>query len=198
MKKSLIEQSKMDRVLQKHMVKLVCKNTTGEECGVFNGFFYNDFEPYIVSTANIIGFEGANQYVAILFDNNCFSEKNEVVLEVVKINSAIGVVVFRSNKNIPHLPCSQSVVVGTSHSVFMVGFKIHSCCSDGQLIFNEGRVTHVNVDGTFVINVNIDGVFSGAPIFNTNGYFVGMVKSGDALQTVCISAISIQNVLHHL
>lgn len=64
------------------------------------------------------------------------------------------------------------------------------------MVFYEGRVTHVNVDGIFVINVNIDGFFSGAPIFNTDGYFVCMVKSGDALQTVCIGAISIHNIIH--
>jgi len=176
-----------------YVVKLVCKDAAGGECGFFNGFFYHDFEPYIVTTAHIIGFEGANQYVAMLFDGTCLSE--QIVLEVVKSNPAMDVAVFRSAARLPHPPCSQAAVVGISDTVYVVGFKARP---EAQLMFNEGRVTHVSVDGTFTTSAYADAGFSGAPVFNMDGYFVGMVKSGDGrviLQPVCVGAISIHGAL---
>lgn len=176
-----------------YVVKLVCKDASGRECGFFNGFFYHDSEPYIVTTAHIIGFEGANQYVAMLFDGTHLSE--QIVLEVVKNNFAMDVAVFRSAARLPHPPCSQAVLVGIAHTVYVVGFKART---DAQLTFNEGRVTHASVDGTFTISAYADAGFSGAPVFNMDGYFVGMVKGSEGqviLQPVCVGAISINSAL---
>jgi len=173
-----------------YVVKIVCKNAASEECGFFNGFFYHDTEPYIITTAHIIGFEGASQYLMMLFDGTRLSE--EYAMEVVKCNFALDVAVFRCVTRLPHPPSSKAAVVGISHMVLAVGH------SDAQLTFNEGKVTHLSFDGTFSVSTYADAVFSGAPIFNMDGYFVGMVKSGEGTyikQPVCVGATKIHNAL---
>eukprot|EP00983_Pelagomonas_calceolata_P045197 1139615-Pelagomonas_calceolata.AAC.1 len=176
-----------------YVVKIVCKNAAGEECGFFNGFFYHDTEPYIITTARIIGFEGACQYTMMLFDGTKLSK--EYAREVVKCNFALDVAVFRCVIRLPHPPSSKAAVVGISHTVFVVGFEGHS---DAQLTFNEGRVTHMSFDGTFSTSAYADAGVSGAPVFNMDGYFVGMVKSGEVTyikQPVCVGATSIHAAL---
>jgi len=68
--------------------------------------------------------------------------------------------------------------------------------SDARPTFREGKVTHVSFDGTFSMGAPVGAGFSGAPVFNLDSFFVGMVGSGQEgarLQPVCAGASKV----HH-
>jgi len=182
-----------------YVVKIECKNAAGKVCGFFNGFFYHDVEPYIITTGHIIGFEGANQYVLMLFDG----QSQQIALKVIKCDSAADVAVFCCEKRLPHPLSSRAAPVNIADTVYVVGFR---GSSDAQLTFNEGKVAVVSFDGTFLTSMYADEGFSGAPVFNMDCQFVGMVntrtmmhtKSGEGQaikQVLCVGAPIIHYVL---
>lgn len=177
-----------------HVVKLVAKDANGTACGFFNGFFYHDTEPLIITTGHFVGFNGAMQYVLTLFDGTILSQEHALIL--VKRSLFTDVAVFKCEQRLPHPPISSSIRASEAQRVVIVGFKGRS---DPQLTFNDGSVSHVSeFAGTFTTSAYADKGFSGAPVFSMDGYFVGMVKGGegeDIRQPVCISATAIHFAL---
>jgi S1-C subfamily serine protease len=176
-----------------YVVKIECKNAAGEVCSFFNGFFYHDVEPYIITAGHIIGFKGANQYALMLFDGTNLSE--QFALKVLKFDYAADVAVFRCEERLPHPLSSRAAPVSIADTVYVVGFR---GSSDAQLTLNEGKVALVSFDSTFLTSAYADEGFSGAPVFNMDGQFVGMVKSGEGQaikQVLCVGAPIIHDVL---
>lgn len=158
------------------------------ECGFFNGFFYTNKGPLILTHGHIDGFAGATLYHALLHPGTRMEERLD--LELVKAGSSTGpqtnngtpfnghdpdLVLLRASKQLADPPRPFAAQVTTGDIVFVIGYKGKN---KAQLTFDQGLVAYRGMNEMLVTCYADDG-FSGCPIFNSNGFFAGMVLGFD-------------------
>jgi len=207
--KHLENRRKMVFEISKHLVvKIVCVKPAADGIlrtrAFFNGFYYHEAEPLIITVGHIDGFAGATRYFAMFPDGT----HRELIIK--KSGQPIGE--CRTRDDIPfwghnpdvaimeyiqppaHNSYARAATACVGDTVFVIGFK---GCEDAQLVFSEGTVSTSVIDG-MTITGYADNGFSGSPIFNADGFVVGMVMGGEGhtiLQVNVVPALTIQQLL---
>jgi hypothetical protein len=193
-----------------YVVKLVaCKPglTDGDppvECGFFNGFFYTNEAPLILSCGHIDGFDGATSYHALMYHGTPFEQRLD--LQLVKVGHPTGaqktdngipfnghspdLVLLRASIQLARPPRPFASQVTTGDTIFIVGFKGKS---EPQLTFDQGIVAHRGMQDMLVTGYADNG-FSGCPIFSFDGFFAGMVLGYDGKTVKHTLAVSAQTI----
>lgn len=166
-----------------YVVKIICFTDDDKQCGFFNGFFYHDTAPYILTCGHIVRFEGATKYKALLFHGTSMEQQLDLQLtkhgqEVKHMQFVPDVAVFTYSCGQPlHPPRPFAATATVGDTVYVAGFK---GCDEPQLVFSEGMVSYSGMGG-MTITTYADNGFSGCPVFNMDGFIVGMVAGGDGL-----------------
>ncbi len=214
--------SKYQEVRRKHVheavrnlvVKVICLDSGNNCVGFFNGFFYHDTEPLLITSGHIVEWNGATEYAAVFYQGTA-SEERVSLGKPIKVGAAAGmkntpqgvaymarepdVAVFRISQQPPHPHRVAAAVAAVGDDVYSVGFK---GVSEAALVFSEGIVTSLGLAG-MSISAYADEGFSGAPVFNGDGRLVGMVQgiNGDSTRTLQVNTVpslTIHNFLKHV
>eukprot|EP00955_Chlamydomonas_euryale_P100183 365266-Chlamydomonas_euryale.AAC.3 len=171
-----------------YVVKLECLKDN-KVVGFFNGFMYHDL-PLILTSGHIDCYAGATNYFALFYEGTALQQKVE--LKPLKFGQPAGVqqtfdgipynahdpdlALFESSHNPVHgcrpFGAGQPSVGAT---VFIIGFKDKE---EPQLSISEGHVSYVGIS-CFHVAAYADNGYSGSPVFNADGYVIGMVMAGD-------------------
>lgn len=172
------------------VVKIICFTDDDKQCGFFNGFFYHDTEPYILTCGHSVRFGGATKYKALLPDGN-----NDLVdIQLTKQWHVVAVFTFSYGLN--RCPFATTAAIGDI--VFVVGF---GGCDERQPMLVQGIVSYDGMRGMTIVvcndnnndaNDNNDDngfstgcpLFPGCPLFNVDGFIVGMVVGEDLRGTL--------------
>lgn len=199
-----------------HVVKLVCQRVDSqgalEDCGFFNGFLYHDKEPLILTTKHILGFGGAVKYIAKYYDGTVLqgeaecslrkaSDFEDVLLLTARWRHAHAEGEGEREEREGHLCCptcdnvsprtprplARVCCVGDIAYVVSFGGR-----GEHQLSFTDGMVDFVGLREITVKEAcatsHADNMFSGCPVFDMDGFLIGMVCStkGDQNQTMVV------------
>ena len=195
------------------VVKLLCyrdENGVEQLCGFFNGFFYHDSEPLILTSGHILNYNGATKYVASLMHGTAMQQ--QVTLEFVKAGNHAGcfskqgrdgtgtdilfemrtpdIAVFKSPFQLPHVPHPCATVATVGEAALSVGFK---GIPEEVLMIDEGVVSSMGMAGMTITTYADDG-FSGCPVLNADGMFIGMVQGGDGQTIQQVNTIPAQTI----
>jgi hypothetical protein len=197
-------------VVKHQVVKIVCSDGNGDCVGFFNAFFYLDTEPLLLTAGHIVGWNGATVYTAVL-QQRTESELCVQLGQPIKVGAEAGmqhtaqgvafmsrqpdIAVFRCPQQPPVPPrCSAALIAATGDDFYSVGYK---GVDEAQLVFSEGTITSVGLSG-MVLSGCIDESFSGAPVFNSDGYLVGMVQGGDGTAIMQVNMVPTYTIHHFL
>jgi hypothetical protein len=174
-----------------YVVKLECMKDN-QVVGFFNGFMYHDDQPLILTSGHIDCYAEATNYFALFYEGTALQQRVE--LQSLMFGRPVGVnrttdgitynghdpdlALFASSYKPVHglrpFGAGQPSVGAT---VFIVGFKGKQ---EPQLSISEGHVSYVGISCFHVsITAYADNGYSGSPVFNADGYVIGMVMSGD-------------------
>lgn len=165
------------------VVKIICFTDDDKQCGFFNGFFYHDTEPYILTCGHSVRFGGATKYKALLPDGN----SDLVDLQLTKQWHVVAVFTFSYGLK----RCPFATTAAIRDTVFAVGF---GGCDERQPMLVKGTVSYDGMGGMAIVvcndNNDDNGVstgcplFPGCPVFNVDGFIVGMVVGEDLRGTL--------------
>ena len=198
-----------------YVVKLECMKDN-QVVGFFNGFMYHDDQPLILTSGHIDCYAEATNYFAWFFEGTALQQRVE--LQSLMFGRPVGVnrttdgitynghdpdlALFASNKPVhdghvmdmiyrPRPFGAGQPSVGAT--VFIVGFKGKQ---EPQLSISEGHVSYAGISCFHVsITAYADNGYSGSPVFNADGYVVGMVMSGDDKNVVAVPTTTIDTWL---
>jgi len=199
-------QGKMVFEISKHLVvKIVCvkqaADGTPQICGFFNGFFYHDTDPLIITVGRIKGFAGATRYCAMFPDGTQHEltiKKSglpkEECFNSVHICFWPDVTIMECDQQPAHPPRPYASVASVNETVFVTGFKR---ADDAQLVLSQATVSYDGMDGMTITGYTDIG-FPGSPVFSANAAVVGMVIGGEGSsinQVKMVPATSIHQLL---
>jgi len=175
------------------------------ECGFFNGFFYNDKEPLILTCGHIDGWNGATSYYALLYHGTPMEQRLDV--EFIKVGSETGpqqapdgtwfkghepdLALLKASGQPAHPPRPFAAQVTTGDTVFVIGFKGKN---EAQLTFDQGIVAYRGMQEMLLTGYAENG-FSGCPVISFDGFFAGMVVGCDGYTVKHTKAISAE-IIH--
>lgn len=172
-----------------YVVKLECVKDD-KVVGYFSGFMYHDDEPLILTSGRIDCFGGATKYFALFYEGTSLHRRVE--LQALKMGWPLGeqrtscgttynahkpdLALFQCDYIPAHGPrpfAAAQPHVGST--VFIIGFKGKE---EPQLSLCEGHVSYAGLSN-LLVTADYDDGYSGSPVFNANGFLIGMVSAGD-------------------
>jgi len=189
-----------------YVFKLVCEKE-GVVVGHFNGFMYTNEPPRILTSGHIVGYAGASKYFACFYEGpNLANLAYRVELELVKAGQHLGtkqtsrgvtVNVFSPDAAVFKFAPGHSVqpvatprpfaaTAAVGDTAFIVGFEAIAR-DEPQLNFSEGVVSYSGLNALHTTARADDG-YAGSPVFNGNGYIIGMVQGGEGT-TKCVIVV---------
>jgi hypothetical protein len=192
-----------------YVVKLICLDTFGNTCGFFNGFMYCSDEPLILTSGHMINFNGATRYQATFFQGTACEQRVE--LQLVKTGFPIAhtssngtpCVVYNPDTALfkydakaipPHPLRPYAAQASVGDTVFIAGFKGKE---EPQLSFSDGIVSWIGWSKNTTemhVTAYADNGYSGSPVFNADGYVIGMVKGGDGHTIKQVVVVPVANI----
>eukprot|EP00955_Chlamydomonas_euryale_P114267 366263-Chlamydomonas_euryale.AAC.4 len=193
-----------------YVVKLVACKPGPEggppvECGFFNGFFYTDEAPLILTCGHIDGWDGATSYHALLYHGTPVEQRLD--LQLIKFGRETGpqqttdgipfnghapdLALLRASSQPAHALRPFAAQVTTGDTVFVIGFKGKN---EAQLTFDQGIVVYRGMQ-EMLLTGYADNGFSGCPVFSFDGFVAGMVVGCDGYTVKHTKAISTE-IIH--
>lgn len=177
---------------------------SAQEVAYLNGFFYHDTEPLIVTSGHIMNsVTDKTIIVAKMFDGTALAKEFKMTL--VKHGAHSGAVpssynpdiaVFRVSEMPAHPPRPTGREAQIGDIACIVGFKGRH---EPQLSFADGSVSFIDMEFMTVTAYGDNGL-SGSPIFDSDGFLIGMVEGGEAegMTNKQVRAVSAKTLHHFL
>jgi len=191
-----------------YVFKLVCEEG-GVVKGHFNGFMYTNEPPLILTSGHIMNYNGCSKYFACFYQGT--EQADRVELQLLKAGLHQGteqtssgltineyspdaaVFKFAPGSSVPLVsaPRPFAATASVGDTAFIVGFKAKD---EPQLSFSEGVVSY---SGVTVLHTTAyaDNGYSGSPVFNNDGFVIGMVQGDEGTTTKQVTAVP-ATVLH--
>lgn len=182
-----------------YTVKLECVDGGRNTIGFFNGFMYRDGQPLILTAGHIVGWNGTVTCYAIFLKGTPSESRHELKLlrtgryvrdatRPAADGSLINFKIYDPDValfEVPagcgalpaHLPRPYASMPRIGDTAYVVGFK---GTDEPQLSIFDGTVSYVPATAdAMLLTAYVDDGLSGSPVFNGDGYVIGMVTSGD-------------------
>lgn len=184
-----------------YVVKLECEKDDAV-VGFFNGFMYCE-KPLIITSGHIDSWAGATKYFAVFYEGTTQQTRRELSLLRAGTSTGTqltgeGITYEGHNPDMalfeilgyepirPLPPCATKAAVGDT--VFIVGFKGKS---EPQLSFSEGVVAYADLL-TFQVTAYADNGYSGSPVYNADGFVIGMVQGPEGFTMKMVTVVPVE------